>query len=209
MFPSPRFLDTGAGMKNDRTTLRPFLYLRHGETAWNKQGRMQGATDIPLNETGREQARLAAGTLAGVHIDRIISSPMARAAETADVVAAAKGLTPTRDDRLKERYFGAFDGMRLSEIREQHGVGDGVSIWSLDSPEAEPFDVALNRMLDALHDGLADSDDVVLFVAHGALFTLLTEHLFGVRMGSANATPYRFVSENGLWAAHELQRDRP
>ena len=78
-------------MTDHRTTLRPFLYLRHGETAWNKEGRMQGATDIPLNETGRSQAHLAAETLAGVHIDRIISSPMARAAETADVVSASKG----------------------------------------------------------------------------------------------------------------------
>lgn len=191
-------------MIEQNTPLRPFLYLRHGETAWNKEGRMQGATDIPLNETGRAQAHRAAETLAGVHIDRIISSPMARAAETADVVAATKGLTPMRDDRLKERYFGAFDGLLLSEIRDQHGVGDGASIWSIDSPEAEPFEAALNRTLAALTEGLADSDDVVLFVAHGALFTLLTEHLFGVRMGSANAAPYRFLSDDGLWAAHEI-----
>lgn len=165
---------------------------------------MQGATDIPLNETGRSQARVAADTLANVHIDRIISSPMARAAETADVVAASKGITPTRDERLKERYFGAFDGLLLSEIRDQHGVGDGASIWSIDSPEAEPFDVALNRTLAALTEGLAESDDVVLFVAHGALFTLLTDYLFSVRMASANATPYRFLSDDGLWAAHEV-----
>ncbi|MGB1212781.1 MAG: histidine phosphatase family protein [Pikeienuella sp.] len=191
-------------MKNSKTEtdLRPFLYLRHGETAWNKEGRMQGATDIPLNETGRAQAHRAAASLADVHIDRIISSPMARAAETADIVAAAKGLTPTRDERLKERYFGAFDGLLLSEIRDRHGLGDGASIWSIDSPEAEPFDVALNRTLGALRDGLADSDDVVLFVAHGALFTLLTEHLFGERLTSSNAAPYRLLHVDGAWAAH-------
>ena len=126
---------------------------------------------------------------------------MARAAETADIVAAVKGLTPTRDERLKERYFGAFDGMLLSEIRARHGVGDGVSIWSINTPEAEPLDVALSRTLAALHDGLADRDDAVLFVAHGALFTLLTEHLFGERMTSANAAPYRVFSQDGVWAA--------
>lgn len=183
---------------------RHFLYLRHGQTEWNRQGRMQGATDIPLNDTGRDQAREAAGRLTGAHIDRIIASPMLRAAETADIVAAAKGLPVTHDERLKERYFGAFDGMLLSEIREKHGIGDGASIWSLNSPEAEPFDVALGRTIDSLCDHLADSDDSVLFVAHGALFTLLTEHLFGVRMQSANATPYRVFSDDGVWRAHEV-----
>lgn len=165
---------------------------------------MQGATDIPLNDTGRDQAREAAGRLTGTHVDRIIASPMQRAAETASIVAATKDLPVTHDDRLKERYFGAFDGMLLSEIREQHGVGDGVSIWSLDSPEAEPFDVALTRTIDSLCEHLADSNDSVLFVAHGALFTLLTEHLFSVRMQSANATPYRVFKDEGVWRAHEI-----
>ena len=183
---------------------RNFLYLRHGQTEWNRQGRMQGATDIPLNETGRDQAREAAGRLTDTHIDRIIASPMLRAAETADIVAQTKSLPVTHDDRLKERFFGAFDGMLLSEIREQHGVGDGVSIWSLNSPEAEPLEVALNRTIDSLCEHLADTDDQVLFVAHGALFTLLTEHLFSVRMQSANATPYRVFKEEGVWRAHEI-----
>ena len=127
-----------------------------------------------------------------------------RAAETADIVAATKDLPVTHDPRLKERYFGAFDGLLLSEIREKHGVGDGVSIWSLDSPEAEPYETALTRTMDSLCAHLADSDDSVLFVAHGALFTLLTEHLFGVRMQSANATPYRVFQEEGVWRAHEI-----
>ncbi len=165
---------------------------------------MQGATDIPLNDTGRDQAREAASRLTGTHIDRIIASPMLRAAETAETVAATKGLSVTHDDRLKERYFGAYDGMLLSEIREQHGVGDGVSIWSLDSPEAEPYDVALTRTIDCLCEHLAGSEDQVLFVAHGAIFTLLTEYLFGVRMQSANATPYQVFKEEGAWRAHEI-----
>ena len=165
---------------------------------------MQGATDIPLNDTGRDQAREAADRLTGTHIDRIIASPMLRAAETADIVAATKGLTVIHDERLKERYFGAFDGLLLSEIREQHGIGDGVSIWSLNSPEAEPYDVALARTMDSLCEHLADSDDQVLFVAHGAIFTLLMLHLFSVRMQSANATPYRVFKEEGVWRAHEI-----
>ena len=183
---------------------RSFLYLRHGQTEWNRQGRMQGATDIPLNDTGRDQAREAASRLSATHIDRIIASPMLRAAETADIVAATKALPVTHDARLKERYFGAFDGLLLSEIREKHGVGDGASIWSLNSPEAEPYETALARTLDSLCEHLAHSDDSVLFVAHGALFTLLTEHLFSVRMQSANATPYRVFQEQGVWRAHEI-----
>ena len=182
---------------------RSFLYLRHGQTDWNAEGRMQGSTDIPLNATGRAQAAAAADRLANTQIDRIVASPMARAAETARIVAQSKGLTPTYDDRLKERYFGAFDGMLLSEIRERHGVGDGVSIWSLDSPEAEPHDQALGRTLESLADHLAGGDDRVLFVAHGALFTLLCEHLFGARITSANATPYSMENADG-WTAREI-----
>ena len=75
---------------------------------------MQGATDIPLNETGRAQAHRAAETLAGVHIDRIISSPMARAAETADVVAAfflvvMIGLGDGQRDRSPGWHFRSMD----------------------------------------------------------------------------------------------------
>lgn len=180
---------------------RPFLYLRHGQTDWNKERRVQGRTDIPLNETGLEQARAAAERLAGVQVDRIIASPMKRAAQTAEVVAASKGLPITWDDRLRERFFGGFDGMLLTEIRDQLGYGDGLSIWSLNAPDSEPMPDALARTLECLNDHLADSDDQVLFVAHGALLALLAQHLFGERLDSGNAIPWRLAAGLDGWTA--------
>ncbi|MGB0505406.1 MAG: histidine phosphatase family protein [Pikeienuella sp.] len=183
---------------------RPFLYLRHGQTEWNKERRVQGRTDIPLNETGLAQAAAAAERLSGVRVDRIIASPMKRAAQTAEVVAASKGLPISWDDRLRERFFGAFDGMLLTEIRDQLGYGDGLSIWSLNGPDSEPMEDALARTLECMSEHLADSDDQVLFVAHGALLALLAEHLFGERLDSGNAIPWSLAEGSDGWHAEAV-----
>jgi broad specificity phosphatase PhoE len=86
-----------------------FFFLRHGQTDWNAQGRIQGHTDMPLNETGMAQARAAAGRLAGHGIDCIVSSPLARAHKTAGFVAERLRLPVQLDGDLKERSFGAFE----------------------------------------------------------------------------------------------------
>jgi 2,3-bisphosphoglycerate-dependent phosphoglycerate mutase len=101
---------------------RPFFFLRHGQTDWNAQGRIQGHTDVPLNATGVAQAQAAAGRLAGRGIDWIVSSPLARARATADFVAARLGLPVHLDDDLKERRFGAFEGMIADEVKRAHGL---------------------------------------------------------------------------------------
>ena len=67
-------------------------FLRHGQTEWNREGRMQGTSDIPLNDTGRAQAREAAEHLGHGDWDEIVSSPLVRARETAEIVAAELGL---------------------------------------------------------------------------------------------------------------------
>jgi broad specificity phosphatase PhoE len=67
---------------------------RHGQTAYNAEGRFQGHLPVPLDETGREQARALADTVAGVEVRTLVCSPLARARETADIVAARIGLEP-------------------------------------------------------------------------------------------------------------------
>jgi broad specificity phosphatase PhoE len=76
------------------------LLARHGETADNKDRRFQGQKDVPLNDTGREQARAIAEELARETIDAIYTSDLARARETAELIARAAGLTPEADERL-------------------------------------------------------------------------------------------------------------
>ena len=95
------------------------LAIRHGETAWNVGGRIQGHLDIPLNDTGRAQARRLARALAGRDaIDLIVSSDLARAFETARTVAEATGAPLVAHAALRERCFGDFQGQTFAEIAD-------------------------------------------------------------------------------------------
>jgi len=94
------------------------IYLvRHGETDWNLQKRIQGSTDIPLNDTGRAQAAATGRLLASREWDAIITSPLSRAAETAGIIAEAVGLpTPEVLDTIVERHYGEAEGLDHDEI---------------------------------------------------------------------------------------------
>lgn len=90
--------------------------VRHGETDWNVEGRLQGWTDIPLNATGREQARAAAEALSGRPIGAVFSSDLARARETAAVIAAVAEVEVVADAALRERRYGVAEGRLSSEV---------------------------------------------------------------------------------------------
>lgn len=92
------------------------VLLRHGESEWNAQGRWQGHGDPSLTALGRAQARAAAERLASEGIERLVSSDLARAAETAEVVAAALGLAVERDPLWRERDIGAWTGLTREQI---------------------------------------------------------------------------------------------
>lgn len=90
--------------------------IRHGTTDWNVSGRLQGQNDIPLNEAGRWQARQLAERIRRERWDAIASSDLARAKETADIIAAVAGIGPViADPRLRERTHGRLDGTTLEE----------------------------------------------------------------------------------------------
>lgn len=98
------------------------VLVRHGETEWNRLGRVQGRTDIPLNETGREQARATARRLTGAHFDAVVASPLSRAAETAELVAGGLGLGPVElVADLVERNYGDAEGMTGADIDARFG----------------------------------------------------------------------------------------
>jgi broad specificity phosphatase PhoE len=92
------------------------LLARHGETDWNREGRFQGHADPPLNETGRAQAAELAAELEGVELAAVYSSPLRRAVETAEVVAAEHGLEPVAVDALREVDVGSWQGLTRVEI---------------------------------------------------------------------------------------------
>ncbi|MDE3090678.1 MAG: histidine phosphatase family protein, partial [Chloroflexota bacterium] len=92
------------------------LLIRHGETDWNNEGRIQGHTDTPLNARGFEQAKRLAARLACEKLDAIYTSPLARARATADLIAQEHGVAAMLDDRLKEKYLGELEGLTSGEF---------------------------------------------------------------------------------------------
>lgn len=154
--------------------------VRHGETDWNAQKRLQGQTDIPLNDAGREQARGAGRDLArsaddGGAWDLLVSSPLARAVETAAIVGAGIGLeavAPVQD--LQERHYGEGEGQ----------VVEGMDRAEVDRllATAEPEDEVTARALEALRRiAAAHPDANIVVVAHGTLIRLVVGSLLDVR----------------------------
>ena len=94
--------------------------VRHGETDWNDAGRIQGHTDIPLNETGRRQARNVARRLASQSFAAVYASDLSRARETAEIIAAEHCLPVQTDARLRERCHGQLEGYFYQDVRTQH-----------------------------------------------------------------------------------------
>lgn len=108
--------------------------IRHGETAWNAERRLQGHLDIPLNEEGERQAAALARALAGETVDMIVSSDLSRAASTARAVAELQGLPVHTDASLRERCFGAFEGLLYDEL-ESH-FPEAYAQWRVRDPHA-------------------------------------------------------------------------
>jgi glucosyl-3-phosphoglycerate phosphatase len=96
------------------------IVWRHGQTVWNAEGRIQGQLDTELSETGVGQAAAAARRLALLRPDAIVSSDLRRAADTAAALAAVTGLTVRYDPRLRERHFGAWQGLTGAEAAARH-----------------------------------------------------------------------------------------
>jgi len=94
--------------------------IRHGETDWNAEGRWQGFADVPLNESGRDQARQAAEGLRRAKIDRIITSDLLRAQQTAQIINAVLAVPLHTDPRLREINVGMWEGMTAAEIEQQY-----------------------------------------------------------------------------------------
>lgn len=152
---------------------RRIIIWRHGRTAWNLAGRVQGQTDVPLDEVGREQARSAAARLAALQPSRIITSDLARARETADELGRLAGVEVEVDTRFRERSFGVREGLTLAEAWEQFPehmarwlAGDEAGI-----PGSETSLAAGERFTAALHEHLAalGPDDTLVVVSHGGV----------------------------------------
>lgn len=149
---------------------RRLLIWRHGRTEWNAVGRMQGQSDVALDETGVRQAHEAAPLLAAERPDAIVSSDLSRARVTAEVLADLVRLPVALDERLRETYFGPWQGLTTEEIAAQYPdeyatwiSGKGVSVGGAEQPRQ-----VAERMAAAIDDALEATDGTLVVVTHGA-----------------------------------------
>ncbi len=165
----------------------PFYYLRHGQTDWNKAGRIQGHTDIPLNATGLRQAADAATALAGLPITTICASPLARALRTAEFAQETLGCDLQVIDDLAEIRWGDLQGKLESSL------GDGwFAKWRAGTAVVEggeTYDRFIDRATGAINACLTHPDPV-LVVAHGGVYWAVQKHAaLGPTHDIPNATP--------------------
>ncbi len=161
-------------------------FIRHGETDWNAQSRYQGQADVPMNETGRAQARrngeALRALLPSISKFNYVASPLLRARETMEIVRAAMGLEPrdyALDERLKELHYGDWQGIFAHDLPNIDAPG--IAARSRDTfrwrPKGgESYEDLMVRSVDWLGD--VTSDTVV--AAHGGVSRVLRGHLFGL-----------------------------
>lgn len=99
-------------------TVKRVIFIRPGETEWNRQGRFQGWVNVPLNQHGRQQAQQLAKYIRNIGLSALYTSDLPRALETAELLAEKLGFAPIPDARLRERSIGAWQGLTLEQIRD-------------------------------------------------------------------------------------------
>ena len=188
-------------------SLTRFCLVRHGETEWNAVGRIQGTTDIDLNDRGRWQASMVAQALADAGITAIYSSDLKRAANTAKIIAEQLALEPRPVPQLRERNYGLFEGMSYEEARRLHPEAYACyerrdryynyeSGESLENVQARAAGVMENLL--AAHRG-----ETVAIVLHGGVMDAIYRFATGLALEDKR---YFAIPNAGLnWLVHDGQ----
>jgi broad specificity phosphatase PhoE len=184
------------------------ILARHGETDWNRENRFQGHADPPLNDLGRRQSQELAATLNGEQIARVYTSPLRRAAETAEIVAGTLGLEVEPVEGLREIDVGAWSGLTRDEVAARFPEEYG--LWLERAPDGfeggETYDELAARVIPALR-GLAGRHpaETVLVVTHGGPSRVAQAYAAGIGYAEArrretvlgNCAVARFAVEDG------------
>jgi len=182
-----------------------FIVVRHGETEWNVEARVQGQMDSPLTSTGSAQAEAIAARLAEERFDALVSSDLGRALQTAEPIAARCGLEVRRDARLRERHFGMGEGRTYAEL-ELRWPGVFSRMREID-PDAAPHGGESRRQfhervrgaflaLAREHDGQR-----LAVVSHGGVLAALYRIVHDIPV----ATPHRIAIANASYNAVAFQ----
>jgi broad specificity phosphatase PhoE len=178
--------------------VKRFCLVRHGQTDWNLEGRFQGQSDVPLNQTGRGEAQSLAGQLSSQSFSAIFTSDLLRAKETADVIAEVLGVPVTPEPRLREINQGEWEGQFVEVIRARNST-----LWeqrtidpaNFHPPGGESVAEVAERtqaaMRNITHHYPTGS---VLIVSHGlALATIICQNS-GIPLGQA----FNHIPENAI-----------
>ncbi|NLL92913.1 MAG: histidine phosphatase family protein [Clostridiales bacterium] len=150
------------------------LIVRHGETVWNKDGKIQGTANIQLNEHGRDLARKTGEALKDIQIDRIYSSPLDRAYETASLIMGDRNLEIIKDDRIREICFGEYEGQKIEELEKETSFTHFFKHPELFIPgkDGETLEALCKRGADFMENEILPLNNTckrVMIVAHGAM----------------------------------------
>ena len=194
--------------------MKRLVIVRHGETDWNVERRIQGSSDVHLNALGRAQAAAAADALAGELVSPlIVASPLARALDTAQAVADACGTEVATDARLVERTYGVWEGLTVAE--RDAGYPEASATWNAGNEPVslegyERHQAVAARMREALASWQDRATNDLVFVTHGSSGRMLILDLMGLAHNSpligylgnctwSILTPFR----TGAWTLHE------
>jgi broad specificity phosphatase PhoE len=185
------------------------ILVRHGQTPWNKDKIFRGSRDIPLNDTGREEARLAGEWLHGETIDAAYCSPLSRARDTGEAIARHHGLEVLDLPGLTDLCYGDWEGLPLTEVKVKYA--DLYRQWEsaphlVRFPHGETLDEVKVRALAAVAEVLGRHPDrTVLLAAHRAVNKVLIAAFLGLdnshfwRIGQDTTAINRFAWSGGAW----------
>jgi probable phosphoglycerate mutase len=187
-----------------------FVVVRHGETRWNLEGRVQGHGDSALTAAGVEQARSIGRRVAREPFDLLVASDLGRALDTARCIAEHTGHEVRRDARLRERSFGAGEGLTYGEIDRRYP--DAFTRSRDTDPD---YAVPGGESRNAFHDRVARAFEAlagerpegrILVVTHGGVLSAIYRHIHGIPVSTAypvaipNASYNALAFAGGLWS---------
>lgn len=184
------------------------LLVRHGETTWNADGKIQGHIDVSLSEKGLQQARLAADRLKDEKIAAVYSSDLKRASETAEMIASAHNLPVITTPLLREAHLGLWQGLTVEQVAEQYP--DEYAAYRKDSvtyrpPNAERLEDVISRCFKFLEEVTsAHPDDSIAVACHGGSI----RGIIAAALGTGPVIYRQIRLNNGGITVLELSQDR-
>lgn len=189
--------------KNYKKSFEPtiFYIVRHGQTDWNAEKKIQGHRDIPLNDTGRKQAREVGEKLASIPLTAYYSSDLQRAYETAQIIVNSKNIEIRMDNRLKERNFGPWEGHSSVEFFK----GPDETRQNIESDQEMK-----KRIFESLDEiAKRHPGENILIVAHGGVIrniivSIFAQGLSGFEIETKNGSILQLIFSNGEWSIKDL-----